>query len=103
MAKLKMLKLPKKPKASASLETKQKFLAKAGEIKKENVRRNQINDKSAKLDKVISGVTNSSVIVRPSSFNAKVVRTKRSGASTVATKAKKKTTARKTAAKKKSR
>lgn len=53
MAKLKMLKTPKRPKSSASVETKQNFLKKLAEIEKENKKRRAINVKSVSLDKKI--------------------------------------------------
>lgn len=54
MAGLKMKKLPKKPKASASLETKQNWLKRAEEVKRENARRAAENRKSAELTKRIA-------------------------------------------------
>lgn len=54
MAKLKMLRLPKRPKQSASVEAKQNWLKKADEIKRENARRAQENKKSADLSRKIS-------------------------------------------------
>lgn len=56
MAKLKMKKMPKKPKASASLATKQNWLKRAAEVKKENARRISENKKSAELSKKIAGL-----------------------------------------------
>lgn len=55
MAKLKMLKAPKKPKASASVATKENWLRKAAEVKKENERRAAENKKSMELSKKIAG------------------------------------------------
>lgn len=55
MAKLKMKKLPKKPKASASVETKKNWLKKANEVKKENARRARENKVSEQLSKKIAG------------------------------------------------
>lgn len=54
MAKLKMLKLPKKPKLSASVATKERWLARANEIKKENARRIAMNKRSMELSKKIA-------------------------------------------------
>lgn len=52
---LKKLKMPKKPKASASLETKQNWLKKAAEVKKENAKRESDKKKSKELSKKIAG------------------------------------------------
>lgn len=49
-----MKKMPKKPKLSASVETKVNWLKKADAIKKENARRAQENKKSAELSKKIA-------------------------------------------------
>lgn len=54
MAKLKMMKLPKKPKLSASVATKERWLARANEIKKENARRIAMNKRSMELSKKIA-------------------------------------------------
>ena len=51
--KLKKLRIPKEPKASASVETKQAYLKKLAEILKENNRREAENKKSAALTKKI--------------------------------------------------
>lgn len=56
MAKLKLLKYPKKPKASASLATKENFIAKVREVDRENAQRKATNAKSEKLSKVIAGI-----------------------------------------------
>lgn len=56
MAKLKMLKYPKKPKASASLATKENYLARVREIDRENSRRNSLNKRSDALTKKIQGI-----------------------------------------------
>lgn len=58
MAKLKMLKYPRKPKASASVESKERFLARVKEIDKENAKRRAINKKSEDLSKKIAGIRN---------------------------------------------
>lgn len=55
MAKLKMKKLPKRPKATASVETKKNWLKKANEVKKENARRARENKVSEQLSKKIAG------------------------------------------------
>lgn len=55
MAKLKMLKLPKRPKANASVTVKENWLKKAAEVKKENNRRRALNKKSDELSKKIAG------------------------------------------------
>lgn len=55
MAKLKMKRLPKKPKANASVEVKENWLKQAAEVKKENARRTQANKRSAELSKKIAG------------------------------------------------
>lgn len=54
MAKLKMKRLPKKPKQSASVQTKINWLKRADEVKRENARRAQENKKSAELSRKIS-------------------------------------------------
>ena len=54
MAKLK--KLPKKPKASASVETKQNWLKRAAEVKRENARILADRKKSKDLSRKIAGV-----------------------------------------------
>lgn len=58
MAKLKMLKAPKRPKASASVATKENFLRKLTEVQKENARRKAENQKSKMLDAKISKAIN---------------------------------------------
>ena len=55
MAKMKMLKAPKKPKRSASIATKENWLKKVAEVKKENARRVALNKKSEELSKKIAG------------------------------------------------
>lgn len=55
MAKLKKLKMPKKPKASASVAVKENWLKRAAEIKKENARRESENKRSELLSKKIAG------------------------------------------------
>ena len=54
MAKLKMLKRPKAPKASASVAVKEKYLKKLADVKAENNRRAAINRKSDELSQKIA-------------------------------------------------
>lgn len=54
MAKLKMKKMPKAPKASASVETKLAYLKRLAETKKENRRREALNRKSEMLSAKIA-------------------------------------------------
>lgn len=54
MAKLKMLKLPKAPKASASVAVKERYLQRVAELKKVNAQRAALNRKSEELDKKIA-------------------------------------------------
>ncbi|MBQ0153829.1 MAG: hypothetical protein KBS70_03485 [Bacteroidales bacterium] len=54
MAKLKMMKMPKAPKATASVEAKQGYLKRLAEVKKENRRREAINKKSDMLSAKIA-------------------------------------------------
>lgn len=54
MAKLKMLKAPKRPKASASVATKEAYLKRLAEVQRENARRRAENAKSKMLDQKIS-------------------------------------------------
>lgn len=56
MAKLKMLKYPKKPKATASASVKENWIKRAKEVDKENARRKTENAKSDRLTKTISGM-----------------------------------------------
>lgn len=53
MAKLKMKKAPKAPKANASVDVKERYLKKLKEIEKENRRRDALNRKSEALTKKI--------------------------------------------------
>ena len=55
MAKLKMLKAPKKPNRSASIETKEAWLKRVAEIRKENAKRVAMNKRSEELSKKIAG------------------------------------------------
>lgn len=55
MAKLKMKRMPKKPKANASVEVKENWLKRAADVKKENARRVQANKRSTELSKKIAG------------------------------------------------
>jgi hypothetical protein len=59
MAKMKMLKMPKAPKASASIAVKERYLQKLAEVKKENAKRASLNKKSEELDKKIAGARSS--------------------------------------------
>lgn len=89
MSKLKMLKMPKapkvpaKPKQTASLETKQRWLQRVKDlkakfqkqievVKKENAHRAKVNNESERLSKVISGV--SKLEVFPRGFSVKSLR-----------------------------
>lgn len=56
MAKLKMIKLPKAPKASASASVKERWLQRASQIKAENAKREALNKKSEALTKRIQEV-----------------------------------------------
>lgn len=56
MATLKMKKLPKAPRASASIQSKENYLKRVAEIKRENNRRAALNKKSDALTKKIAGV-----------------------------------------------
>lgn len=53
MPKLKMLPLPKKPKATASVAVKEKWLKRAADVKKQNEARKRENKKSEELTKKI--------------------------------------------------
>lgn len=115
MAKLKMLKLPKKPKLgkkpspNASLATKQswlnrkndiakKWFAKCDAVKRENQKRKSINEASEKASTIISGIGDITE-VRPSSFSAKIVRARRKSKISGVKKRRKKAAPRKTARK----
>lgn len=54
MAKMKMLKMPKAPKASASVAIKEAYLKRLAEVKKENARREAENKKSSLLSQRIA-------------------------------------------------
>ena len=56
MAKLKAKKIPKKPKARASVETMERYLKKVAEVKKENKKIEAKNKKADTLRKRISGL-----------------------------------------------
>lgn len=56
MAKLKMLKYPKKPKANASVTSMENYLSKTKEIDKKNTARKAQNAKKETLRKKISGI-----------------------------------------------
>jgi hypothetical protein len=57
MAKLKLKKYPKKPKASASLATKERYLDKCKSIDAENKVKFKDQEKSKSLDKKIAGLS----------------------------------------------
>jgi len=61
MATLKLLKLPKKPKASASASVLERYIAKVNEIKKENIKRMALNKKTEALRKKVAGINASSI------------------------------------------
>lgn len=73
MAKLKYLKLPKKPKAGASVNQLSAWLQKVESIKKENQARKRLNDDQVRLSKRVAGIGSTYVI--PS--GSKVVRASR--------------------------
>lgn len=54
MATLKMKKLPKAPKASASIQVKENYLKKCAEVKRENAKRAALNKKSQALSAKIA-------------------------------------------------
>ena len=54
MAKLKIMKMPKAPKATASVEVKQAYLKRLADAKKENRRREALNKKSDMLSAKIA-------------------------------------------------
>jgi hypothetical protein len=54
MSKLKMLKYPKKPKQSASVVVKERWLKRCSDIDKENRKREGLNKKSENLSKKIA-------------------------------------------------
>lgn len=54
MAKLKMMKMPKAPKATASVEVKQAYLKRLADVKKENRKREALNKKSDMLSQKIA-------------------------------------------------
>lgn len=56
MAKLKMLKYPKKPAANASVATMENWIARTKEIDRENAKRKAQNAKAESLRKRISGM-----------------------------------------------
>lgn len=53
MAKLKMIKMPKAPKSTASVATKERYLKRLAEVKAENKKRAALNRKSEELSKRI--------------------------------------------------
>lgn len=54
MAKLKMMKMPKAPKSSASVATKERYLKRLAEVKAINKTRAALNRKSEELSKKIA-------------------------------------------------
>lgn len=54
MAKMKMLKMPKAPKSTASVAVKEAYLKRLAEVKKENARREAENKKSVQLSQRIA-------------------------------------------------
>lgn len=56
MATTKLLRYPKKPKQTASIETKQRYLARVKEVDRENAKRKAEKKKSAELSKKIAAV-----------------------------------------------
>lgn len=62
MPSLKLLKLPKKPKQSASASVLERFLAKVRELKKINQQRQALNKKYESLKKQVAGIGATDVI-----------------------------------------
>ena len=56
MAKLKMLKYPRKPKAHASVAVKERYLSHVKDIDRENEKRRRENLRSESLSKKIAGI-----------------------------------------------
>lgn len=56
MAKVKLLKYPKKPKANASVSTMENYLKRVSEINKENAKRKAMVKKADGLRKRIQGI-----------------------------------------------
>lgn len=56
MAKLKFLKLPKKPKAGASIKQLDAWLQRVDVIRKENAQRKSLNDQHERLSKRVAGI-----------------------------------------------
>ena len=56
MARVKLIKYPKKPKVSASLETKERYLKRVSEIDKENNKRKAMKKRSEALTKRITSI-----------------------------------------------
>jgi len=59
MSTLKMKKMPKAPKASASIAVKEAYCKRVAEVKKENRKREALNKKSKALDAKIQKLRNS--------------------------------------------
>lgn len=76
MAKLKMKKLPKKPKASASVATMESWLKKVAEIKNQNAHAKRQNEHAASLRKKIASIGSADVL--PSSRSFSTTRRKKS-------------------------
>jgi len=95
MAKLKMLKYPKKPKQSASVDVLENYLRKVKEVDQENARRKKDNDRREKLAKQVAAL-------RPGKSRVSVGTSRRKKAAVSGVK-RKKATAAKRATKRKSR
>lgn len=95
MAKLKYLKLPKKPKAGASVNQLSAWLKKVEDIRKENQARKRLNDDQERLSKRVAGIGSTYVI--PS--GSKIVRAARPKKKAAAKPARKKAVPKKAAKK----
>jgi hypothetical protein len=91
MAKLKYLKLPKKPKAGASIKQLDAWLKRVDGIRKENAQRKSLNDQHERLSKRVAGI--GSTYVTPGASRAAMGATRKKAAP-------KKTAAKKAAPKK---
>ncbi|MCL2597983.1 MAG: hypothetical protein FWD66_10125 [Paludibacter sp.] len=56
MARLKMLRFPPKPRISASVAQKERYLERVRDIEKQNSERTKLNKKSEELDKKIAAI-----------------------------------------------
>lgn len=54
MVKIKLVKIPRRPKASASIQVKENYLKKLSEVKRENDKRKSAIKRSKELDKRIT-------------------------------------------------